>query len=252
MDNHFTHLPWAKGVTVAHVSNGLIAVEKPAGIRSHPNPPQKIDPQALLVAPYGFEQERFMVSSNTAFYLLNRLDAPTSGLILGTFDCALNEVVRAVFVSKNVLKTYYALVKGVPAKRNGVWKNNLVKTTSNNYVRTQTRSHMQSAQSCAETRYKCMEVFNTPIGTVSLLELTPITGKTHQLRVQCASHKHPIVGDKTYGDFGFNRKFSDAFKEQRLFLHSGAIEFLFVYQKKTYTFAAKSPLPKVFTKLNKI
>ena len=58
-----------------------------------------------------------------------------------------------------------------------------------------------------------------------MLRLEPKTGRTHQLRVQCALRGMPIIGDKTYGDFNFNRKIARASKVDRLCLHAGEIEF---------------------------
>ena len=65
-----------------------------------------------------------------------------------------------------------------------------------------------------------------------LLELLPLTGKTHQLRVQCMIRKIPILGDKTYGDFSLNRKFQQATRIQRLCLHASQIEFNIEHEKE--------------------
>ena len=58
-----------------------------------------------------------------------------------------------------------------------------------------------------------------------MLRMEPLTGRTHQLRVQCALRGIPIIGDKSYGDFSFNRKLSRASKTDRLCLHAAEIEF---------------------------
>jgi len=59
---------------------------------------------------------------------------------------------------------------------------------------------------------------------LSLLEIDLITGKTHQIRVQCASRHHPIVGDDVYGDFELNRKLRKALGIKRLCLHAARLE----------------------------
>jgi len=68
---------------------------------------------------------------------------------------------------------------------------------------------------------------------MALLELRPTTGRTHQLRIQCANRGVPIVGDRTYGEFKKNREL----KDQSLRLHSESIECLFFGSSfKAYVF----------------
>ena len=64
------------------------------------------------------------------------------------------------------------------------------------------------------------EKFQGKAGPMALLELQPKTGRTHQLRIQCANRGLPIVGDRTYGDFQRNK----ALKGEALFLHSESVE----------------------------
>ena len=72
----------------------------------------------------------------------------------------------------------------------------------------------------AETKMRVRKKFQRKCGPMALLELRPTTGRTHQLRIQCANRGMPIVGDRTYGDFTKNRNS----KAESLFLHSEAIE----------------------------
>jgi 23S rRNA-/tRNA-specific pseudouridylate synthase len=95
-----------------------------------------------------------------------------------------------------------------------------------------------------------MRVVRARQGTVqplALIALEPRTGRSHQLRVQCAKRHLPIVGDATYGDFGANRAFAKATGEKRLFLHSLETRFEYVIGTKTFSFSAKAELPKEFS-----
>ena len=83
---------------------------------------------------------------------------------------------------------------------------------------------------------------------LSLLRLEPRTGRSHQLRVQCAKRGTPIVGDQTYGDFARNRAFAKANGTKRLFLHSQETAFDYEYRGKRQTFVASAPLPEEFEK----
>lgn len=67
---------------------------------------------------------------------------------------------------------------------------------------------------------KVRQKFQGKGGAMALLELRPGTGRTHQLRIQCANRGLPIVGDRTYGDFTKNRNS----KVESLFLHAESIE----------------------------
>jgi 23S rRNA-/tRNA-specific pseudouridylate synthase len=76
--------------------------------------------------------------------------------------------------------------------------------------------------------------------------LEPITGRSHQLRVQCANRGLPIVGDATYGDFARNRDFARRTKQKRMFLHSLETGFDYEFHGQRCHFSAKAPLPTEF------
>jgi 23S rRNA-/tRNA-specific pseudouridylate synthase len=81
---------------------------------------------------------------------------------------------------------------------------------------------------------------------LALLRLEPRTGRSHQLRVQCARRGLPIVGDQTYGDFARNREFARQAGTKRLFLHSMETSFEYEFGGRRHAFSAKSPLPEEF------
>ena len=77
---------------------------------------------------------------------------------------------------------------------------------------------------------------------MTLLKLSPKTGRTHQLRVQSALRKIPIIGDRTYGDFTLNRKIARASKVDGLCLHAGEIELDLCWKGENIRFRSDSPL----------
>jgi 23S rRNA-/tRNA-specific pseudouridylate synthase len=81
---------------------------------------------------------------------------------------------------------------------------------------------------------------------LSLIRLEPRTGRTHQLRVQTAAHGHPILGDRTYGDFEFNKAVGTGRGFKRLFLHAEATQLSFDWQGEKVEFKATAPMPKEF------
>ncbi len=247
-ESFWSDLPLGPGVTVVcHDSNGLGALAKPAGVLSHPNALEP-DDRALLTAPYQPEGEFYgwMPPGATVaakLYLLNRLDSPTSGVILVAADPALAASIRELFQRKRVRKVYQALVFGVPPQPVQLWRDWLRVEKGDGQVRAGTGGGLM-----AETQATVIRVSRAH-PPLALLKLEPRTGRSHQLRVQCAERGLPLVGDQTYGDFKANREFARATGERRLFLHSLETSFDYEWQGRTHRFVAKAPVPPEFTKL---
>ncbi|MCD8482255.1 MAG: RNA pseudouridine synthase [Verrucomicrobia bacterium] len=239
------NLPLGNGVQVVQSDPaGLFALDKPEGVRSHPNA-NGMDPKALLTCSYDLEQETYFVpvagGGTAPLYLLNRLDSPTSGLLLLASDPVLAESVRSAFSTRAVSKQYCALVRGRPSRPIDTWLDKLRKHRKDSNVRA-TASRSEGVTASTRVRLGWTKGMNP---TVSMLYLHPLTGRTHQLRVQCSLRHFPILGDATYGDFNLNRRMG----LQRLYLHSAKIEFNLQWREGKLSFAAESPLPADFRKL---
>ncbi len=125
-------LPLNKGVRLlAHNEDGLVALEKPAGALSHPNTPEEKE-RSLLVADYNEEQECYYwkdeAGNEQTAWLINRLDSPTSGVILLGTNFEISDTIKREFASHKITKIYYALVRGVPSVSGGVWADKLRKS----------------------------------------------------------------------------------------------------------------------------
>lgn len=238
-------LPLGKGVTLlAEHACGLLAFFKPAGVLSHPNTDTDIS-RALLKAKYDHANECYDVGQpgtvSGHVWLLNRLDSATSGVLLCATRESVANVVRQQFADNRVRKKYFALVFGTLAPPRQVWRDRLRVSREEGHVRTTAREGV-----AAETEVKLAQVYPGRY-PVSLVELYPKTGRTHQLRVQCAKRKLPIVGDQTYGQFSWNREFAKATRRKRLFLHSAEVALNFKLAGETVRFSARAPVPKEFT-----
>ena len=204
-----------------HPAN-IWALNKSSGILTHPNS-GKSSSTALLQSQYDQKNECYRwkdkMGNWQSLYLVHRLDSPTSGLLLTTTDYDIASQLKDAFHKKEVQKTYLAVVSsnGKPIRK--CWEDNLEKKQMNGKVRVVAGRSGHSATTYVSIKNRK----HTKIGELLLLEMKPQTGRTHQLRVQCAKRKMPILGDRTYGDFSLNRKFSHIFKESRLFLHSAGI-----------------------------
>lgn len=239
--------PLGRGVELlVRDANGLAALSKPAGVLSHPNEARD-QPRCLLTTHYDAAAECYVwtaegAAKTTRLWLLNRLDSATSGVILVAAEEALAGEIRAQFKRKQVAKIYQALVFGKPPKPVELWRDFVAVQKKGGRIRTAA----DAGRVPAESRMTVVRSRGVGEGAMALIQLEPRTGRSHQLRVQCAKRHLPIVGDQTYGDFGRNREFAKRTGEKRLFLHSLATRFDYTWNGKTHSFAAKAPLPPEF------
>lgn len=244
-------LPLNKNVRVlASDACGIFALEKPAGTMTHPNAPGLASAKnAMLVADYSLKNECYFVRDGNGnvqkIFVLNRLDSPTSGVVLCANDEKIAALARAAFAGTEVKKTYFAVVAGNFSGKT-LWQNFLIKENRNGNLNVRAVPHgkLRGAQ-FAETEAVALR----RNALYSLIKLSPHTGRTHQLRVQCAAHGFPILGDKAYGDFAANKKLAEsavADARNRLFLHAAETEIAFPWRGKIVRFRAESPLPEVF------
>ncbi len=246
-DSFWATLPLGREVTLlTRDANGLAAFAKPAGVLSHPNEPGD-EPRSLLAARYTMDGEFFdwrdAAGAPQKLWLLNRLDSATSGVILAAADGELADEVRAQFKKKRVRKIYHALLFGAPARAVELWRDLLAVEKRGGKIRTAAHAgHVPAESQMSVVRARRSEP------RVTLVRLEPRTGRSHQLRVQAAKRGVPIVGDQTYGDFTRNREFAKLAGTKRLFLHSLETSFSYEWRGKTFSFAAKAPLPPEFEK----
>jgi tRNA pseudouridine32 synthase / 23S rRNA pseudouridine746 synthase len=186
----------------------MLVLNKPAGIAVHPGLGKKQNLQSF------FEELKFGLPNPPA--LAHRLDAATSGcLVLGRHRQALNRL-GDMFANGKIEKTYWAVVKGKPAEKEGLIDIPLAKQSTHSH-RWWMKADPNGQQ--AITDYRILGETDE----FTWLELKPLTGRTHQLRVHCLAMGWPIVGDMIYGESDTN---FDA-----LHLHARAIQ-IPLYPKK--------------------
>lgn len=240
VQDFWARVPLGRDVTLLTAdANGLAALAKPAGVLSHPNTRGE-ETRSLLQAAYELDAECYRWTVEGAarrVWLLNRLDSATSGVILACRDEKLAAVLREHFRHKRVRKCYNALVFGKPPAPMQLWRDRLAVQKSGGHIRTTAAGNIPA---------ECKMTLLRSWGGLSLLKLEPITGRSHQLRVQCAKRHLPIVGDATYGDFAANRDFEKRHRAKRLFLHSLETSFDYEWGGRTHRFIAQAPLPPEF------
>ena len=246
-DALWSAVPLGPGVRrVALDANGLAALDKPEGVLSHPNGPRD-EARSLLRARYDEADECFQWQGPDGeprrLWLINRLDSATSGIILAAADAELAREVREQFRRRKVRKVYQALVFGRPRLASETWRDVLSVSKQGGRIRTAPAGGNLPAESL-------MTLVGTSQGAarISLIRLEPHTGRSHQLRVQCARRGLPIVGDRTYGDFAANRAFVTGGGPRRMFLHSLEIGFDYAFRGRECAFSACAPLPPEFAR----
>lgn len=175
----------------------LLIVNKPAGMLSHPSPQEKEGTLLHAVGHYLLTRASDSDSSENLApnakllrpFLLHRLDRDTSGVIALARTPQVARRLSADFEQRRVRKRYLALVKGVVTADEGLI-DAPVAATPQLWPRWRVAATGQTAQ----TRFTVLQ--RGPQHT--LLQLEPLTGRTHQLRLHCAHLGHPILGERIY------------------------------------------------------
>jgi 23S rRNA pseudouridine955/2504/2580 synthase len=164
--------------------------------------------------------------------LVHRLDRDTSGCLLIAKKRSALKNLHEQLRDRKVDKRYQALVAGEwPANRFKV-KAPLLKNTLKSGERVVL---VNDEGKPSETRYRILESFNQ----ATLVEASPVTGRTHQIRVHCLHAGHPIAADNRYGDKDFDHRTSKL-GLKRLFLHAHSLAFIHPNTEERVTY--KAPL----------
>ena len=169
-------------LTILYEDDHLLAVDKPAGMLIHPSHSKFDGTLANYVV--GYYQK---TGQKCAFHPVTRLDRDTFGIVL----LAKNSHAHALMQQCDLQKTYHALVLGNWAEEKGVIDAPIARKPLPSLL----REVSPEGKPCTTE----FEVLERHVG-FSKLQLRPITGRTHQLRVHCAHMGHPILGDPQYGN----------------------------------------------------
>ncbi len=165
---------------------------------------------------------------------IHRLDYKTSGVLMFSKKKEYVSPFQSLFDANEIIKKYLAIVRGFtqpegsissPVKNpeTKVYKDALTEYVSLNNTTVEVPVHPYS-----NSRY-------------SLIQLTPITGRMHQLRIHLNKISHPIVGDYKYGDRFHNRMFEQRWNCHYLLLHARTLQFMHPFTKETLSIQANIP-----------
>ena len=214
---------------IVYEDDAIIVVNKAAGMLVHPTHRDK-NGTLLNALAFHLNRESFPQRPGDAEKsvvrpgLVHRLDKETSGLMVIAKSVEMHRRLAREFMKKRVEKRYVALIDGTFRDDEGTIESPIGRFPEKKMW------DVKADGKLSVTRYRVIERY---AGT-ALIELEPVTGRTNQLRIHCASIRHPIIGDVQRGGRVF----------RRLCLHSFKLKFR--HPKTLETMEFRIPVPSDF------
>ena len=215
---------------VLYEDNHLIAVNKPAGYLSQGD--QTGDLTVMDLAKE-YIKVRYGKPGDVFLGAIHRLDRPVSGVILFARTSKALSRMTELFRDRKVTKKYWAVVAEQPSPTEGRLTGFVYKDAKKNISKVLPKANSNRHQGAKEAilDYRILG----RVGTNVLLEVTPLTGRSHQIRVQLADQLNcPIHGDLKYG-------YRQANEDGNINLHSRSLEFLHPVKKEQVFIKAEAP-----------
>ena len=219
-DKSETIVPTKGDVNILYEDDDLLLINKPAGVSVHPSMGNFYDTLANYVVYHYMD-----MGLSFTFRPVNRLDKNTSGLMLVAKNSYAQDAMTRLHKEGFLKRSYIALVEGEVMHDKGTIEAPIARADASAIKR-----EVNALGKYARTDYKIIRRLNG----ASLLEVSPITGRTHQIRVHMAYIGHPLMGDFLYGS-------ENEGIISRHALHSYKIQFKLPFSGKEKAF--EIPLP---------
>jgi 23S rRNA pseudouridine1911/1915/1917 synthase len=182
------NIPEAGNIDILYEDAGLIAVNKPSGMITHPSHAKNTGTLANIVAGYLLE-----TTGDGSCHSVNRLDRDTSGVVLFAKNSHMKARASSALAAPDAEKEYLALVFGAMDTPAGTIDKPIKRLTEGNMLRV-----VSSDGQRAVTHYESIDTALVQGASASLLRLRLETGRTHQIRVHMHETGHPVLGDILY------------------------------------------------------
>ena len=247
--------PVKKDLEIIYEDDNILLINKPAGMLSQKSVPSDVSLNEYLLG-YLEKSGQWKQEESKAFRpsVCNRLDRNTSGIVAAGKSLAGLQMLSGVFKDRSIHKYYQCLVSGEirDVKTVDGW---LLKDEKKNQVRILTEAEAKRfGGRGGDEEPKRIRTKYEPIATdgrFTLLKVTLLTGRSHQIRAHLASIGHPIVGDMKYGNQRVNEEAKRQYHIHSQMLHSWKLVFpqmeepLAHLSGKSFT----APLPGEFQKV---
>lgn len=214
-----------RGYQIVYEDNHLVIVNKEPGVLVQGD---RTGDVTLLDLVKQYVKDEYNKPGDVFLGTVHRLDRPVSGLVVFARTSKALERMNEIFRKRQVQKTYWAVVRQKPPEDKGKLVHWLVKDEERNQVTAYTYEAPGSQK--AELTYRLLGKINEHY----LLEVNPITGRPHQIRVQLASMGCPIRGDIKYG---YDRQTPD----KKIYLHARRLYFIHPVKKEPLVCKAGVP-----------
>ncbi|MFF4225214.1 RluA family pseudouridine synthase [Streptomyces sp. L500] len=177
-----------EGMEIIHDDDDIVVIVKPVGVAAHPSPGWT-GPTVIG----GLAAAGYRISTSGAAErqgIVHRLDVGTSGLMVVAKSERAYSHLKHQFRERITDKRYHALVQGHPDPMSGTIDAPIGRHPNHDY-----KWAVIADGKASVTHYDLIEAFRA----ASLLDIKLETGRTHQIRVHMSAHRHPCVGDMTYG-----------------------------------------------------
>lgn len=208
---------------VLYQDDVCVAINKPAGLLVHRS----------QIAYDVAENAVTTLTKQLGKYVLpaHRIDRPTSGVLLFAFTSEMARILTTDFELHRVTKSYLAIVRGHTEESGTIDKPLVSEYQKHKHAADDEDDSVPQVGAEALTTYKtlgqCEIPFSAgkyPTSRYSLVQASPRTGRTHQIRRHMQHLRHPIIGDGKHGDHRHNHLFKDEFDVHRLLLVAHELE----------------------------
>ena len=190
-------------LAIIYEDEDILVIDKPAGLTVHPAPghPSHTLVNAILAHCPGLAMSKEAIRPG----IVHRLDKDTSGLIVIAKNDLAREYLAAQFKSRTVTKGYLVLVNGKLSPEQGI-----IEAPIGRDPHSRRKMAIAEAGKEASTKYQVRKYLDN----YTLVEVTPLTGRTHQIRLHLSAIGCPVVGDSIYGikSAYLNRQFMHAYR----------------------------------------
>lgn len=179
---------------VLYEDEDVVVINKPAGVLSHSKGALNTEPTVASFL-IGKITDKNLTGNRAG--IVHRLDRRTSGVIIGAKSEKALKHLQKQFSTRKTTKIYQAIVEGHPEPPAAI-----IDAPIERDPKRPQSFRVGAGGKPAQTQYNTLKTFKKGDKYHSLLSLTPVTGRTHQLRIHLAYIGHPIVGDGVYGHDG--------------------------------------------------